>query len=67
MDKSESMICNHACNALSSCFIIKFDIVDQAILKEDDIEMDNMLVDMGVDVNESSAYKTMKKEAIWMN
>lgn len=36
-------------------------------LKDDDVEMDNMLLDMGLEANESSAYKTMKKETIWMN
>jgi len=54
-------------NKLRHLLKIKFDIVDLIALKEDDIEMDNMLIDMGLEANESSAYKTMKKEAIWMN
>lgn len=54
-------------NRLKQLLRIKFDIVDLVALKEDDIEMDNMLIAMGLEANESSAYKTMKKEAIWMN
>lgn len=45
----------------------KFDIVDLAALKEDDDKMDKMLLDMGLDVNDTSAYKIMKKETVWMN
>lgn len=54
-------------NKLKQLLHIKFDIVDLVALKDDDVEMDNMLLDMGLEVNENSAYKTMKKEAIWMN
>ena len=46
---------------------IKFDIVDLAALKEDDDKMDRMLLDMGLAVNNSSAYKTIEKETVWMN
>jgi len=46
---------------------IKFDIVDLVALKIDDLKMDKMLLDMGLSINEKSAYKTMKKEAVWMN
>ena len=45
----------------------KFDIVDLKALQEDDIRMDQMLLDMGLSINESSAYKTIKKETIWMD
>lgn len=44
----------------------KFDIVDLAALKEDDDKMDKMLTDMGLDINDASAYKTMQKETVWM-
>jgi len=44
----------------------KFDIVDLKALQEDDIRMDQMLLDMGLSINENSAYKTIKKETIWM-
>lgn len=54
-------------NRLKQMLRIKFDIVELVALKDDDVEMDNMLLDMGLEVNENSAYKTMKKEAIWMN
>lgn len=54
-------------NKLKQLLKIKFDIVDLVALKEDDAKMDDMLLDMGLEANESSAYKTMKKEAIWMN
>ena len=54
-------------NKLKQLLKIKFDIVDLVALKDDDAEMDKMVLDMGLEVNESSAYKTMKKEAIWMN
>lgn len=46
---------------------IKFDIVDFAALKEDDDKMDRMLLDMGLAINDSSAYKTIEKETVWMN
>jgi len=46
---------------------IKFDIVDLVALKTEDLGMDEMLLDMGLAINEKSAYKTMKKETIWMN
>ena len=29
--------------------------------------MDQMLLDMGLAINDSSAYKTMKREAIWID
>ena len=53
--------------ALKSLMRTKFDIVDLKALQEDDIRMDQMLLDMGLSINESSAYKTIKKETIWMN
>lgn len=46
---------------------VKFDIVDLAALKEDDEKMDEMLLHMGLSVNDSSAYKTIRKEMIWMD
>lgn len=54
-------------NKLKQLLKIKFDIVDLVALEEDDAKMDDMLLNMGLEANESSAYKTMKKEAIWMN
>ena len=54
-------------NKLRELLHIKFDIVDLLALKKDDSEMDQMLLDMGLAINDSSAYKTMKREAIWMN
>lgn len=52
--------------ALKSLMHTKFDIVDLKALQEDDIRMDQMLLDMGLSINENSAYKTIKKETIWM-
>lgn len=49
-------------NRLKQLLCIKIDIVDLVALIEGGIEMDNMLVDMGLEANESSAYKTMKKK-----
>ena len=51
------------------CVILKsiLDIVDLATLKEDDDAMDRMLLDLGLAVNDSSAYKTIQKETVWMN
>ena len=46
---------------------IKFDIVDFAALKEDDDKMDKMLLDMGLAVNDSSAYNTIERETVWIN
>lgn len=53
-------------NQLKKLLHIRFDIVDLTALKEDDNQMDQMLLDMGLNVNESSAYKNMKKDAVWM-
>ena len=54
-------------DALNKEIKIKFDIVDLAALKEDDDKMDRMLLDMRLAVNNSSAYKTIEKETVWMN
>lgn len=54
-------------DALNKEIKIKFDIVDLAALKKDDDKMDRMLLDMGLAVNNSSAYKTIEKETVWMN
>lgn len=44
---------------------IPFDIVDMVALKADDIEMDQKLLSMGLLANNESAYKNIRKEAIW--
>ncbi len=54
-------------NVLKNVTRIKFDIVDFTALKEDDDKMDRMLLDMGLSINDSSAYKTIEKETVWMN
>lgn len=54
-------------NVLKEVARIKFDIVDFTALKEDDDKMDRMLLDMGLSINDSSAYKTIEKETVWMN
>ncbi len=54
-------------HALNKEVNIKFDIVDLAALKEEDDKMDKMLLDMGLEMNDVSAYKTIEKETVWMN
>ncbi len=54
-------------HTLKKVLNIKFDIVDLTALKEDDQIMDKKLLEIGLEVNDSSAYKTMIKEAVWMN
>jgi len=54
-------------NKLKQLLQIRFDIVDLTALKEEDKEMDQMLLDMGLSINEDSAYKTMMREAVWLN
>ncbi len=54
-------------HTLKKVMTIEFDIVDLAAVKQDDQEMDRMLLDRGLAENDCSAYKTMKKEAVWMN
>ena len=45
---------------------MKFDIVDMTALKDDDIEMDNKLLQMGLLANDESAYKNIQREAVWL-
>ena len=54
-------------NTLKKLLTIKFDIVDLKALEQDDYMMDKKLLEIGLAANDSSAYKTMKEEAIWMN
>lgn len=53
-------------HVLKQLLTVKFDIVDLAALKEDDEKMDEMLLHMGLAVNDSSAYKTIRREMVWM-
>lgn len=52
---------------LKKVLTIKFDIIDLKALEKDDYIMDKKLLEIGLEVNDCSAYKTMKQEAIWMN
>ncbi len=54
-------------HVLKEKLTVSFDIVDLAALKEDDARMDEMLINMGLSVNDASAYKTIKKEIVWMH
>lgn len=54
-------------NTLKKILSIKFDIVDLKALEEDDYMMDKKLLEIGLAVNDCSAYKIMKQEAVWMN
>ena len=54
-------------HVLKELLTVKFDFVDLTALKEDDEKMDKMLLHMGLTVNDRSAYKTIRKEMIWMN
>ena len=46
-------------HTLKKVLNIKFDIVDLTALKEDDQMMDKKLLEIGMEVNDSSAYKTI--------
>lgn len=52
---------------LKKVLTIKFDIIDLKALEQDDYIMDKKLLEIGLEVNDCSAYKTIKQEAIWMN
>lgn len=52
---------------LKKVLTIKFDIIDLKALEQDDYIMDKKLLEIGLKVNDCSAYKTIKQEAIWMN
>ncbi len=46
-------------HTLKKVLNIKFDIVDLTALREDDQMMDKKLLEIGMEVNDSSAYKTI--------
>ncbi len=54
-------------NTLKKTLTIKFDIVDLKALQQDDYIMDKKLLEIGLAVNDCSAYKTIREEAIWIN
>lgn len=54
-------------DALKRILTIKFDIVDLKALAQDDQMMDKKLLELGLAANDDSAYKTMRREAVWMS
>ena len=52
-------------NMLSEYSSIPFDIVNLDSLQEEDKQLDNELISMGLPANDESAYKNIIKEAIW--
>ena len=53
-------------HTLKKVLNIKFDIVDLTALKEDDQMMDKKLLEIGMEVNDSSAYKTILPFFDWL-
>ncbi len=41
--------------------------MDLTALEQDDLIMDKKLLEMGLNINAESAYKTMKNDVIWMD
>lgn len=54
-------------HTLEKLINIHFDIVDLAALEEDDRMMDKKLLEMGLNINTKSAYKTMMKDVVWVS
>ena len=54
-------------HTLIKVLLINFDIVDLTALEQDDLIMDKKLLEMGLNINAESAYKTMKNDVIWMD
>ncbi len=54
-------------HTLKKVLNIKFDIVDLTALKEDDQMMDKKLLEIGMEVNDSSAYKTILPFFDWLH
>lgn len=45
---------------------IKTDVLITELLKDEDIELDNFLLSIGLSKNEDSVYKSIMSEAIWI-
>ncbi len=45
---------------------LEFDLINLEALEEEDKDFDDMLIDMGLDINDESAYKNIKKDVIWV-
>lgn len=52
-------------NTVKRCCNIPFDIVNLDSLKEEDKQLDEELLSMGLPVNKDSAYKNIISEVVW--
>lgn len=57
---------NRIVKYLSENLEAKFDVLNLEALEEEDKELDSMLTDMGLEINDRSAYKNIKREVIWI-